>query len=126
MSIVQIFPHQNSVVHTPRTRPDHMAGSASSLYDKMFGTSPPRAVGMVPAMSNPSMRLFQKDIGAPVPCASGARNYSAKCPQGWTNSNGSICEPPADYTGACQTQDFSGYNAAMLAKWEQLCNAYWA
>ena len=81
------------------------------------------------ALSNMSLSSkirFANQCGAPFPCATGARNYSTKCPQGWSNSSGSSCEPPADYTGACQAQDFSGYNAAMLAKWEQLCSAYWA
>ena len=69
---------------------------------------------------------FSNQCGAAFPCVSGTRNYSQKCPQGWSNSSGSICTPPADYTGACQQTDFSGYNAAMLSNWEQLCGAYWA
>jgi CPW-WPC domain-containing protein len=69
---------------------------------------------------------FENQCGAPFPCSAGARDYSARCPAGWSNSGGSSCTPPSDYTGSCGAAEFSGYNAAMLAKWEQLCGAYWA
>ena len=80
----------------------------------------------VSKMSLSSKIRFASQCGAPFPCASGPRNYAARCPQGWSNTNGSVCEAPADYSGACPSQDFSGFNAAMMAKWEQMCGAYWA
>lgn len=54
-----------------------MAGPTSNLYDRMFGMSPPTPVGMVPAMSNPAMRLFQKDAYRALLLAKQAKQSAA-------------------------------------------------
>merc|ERR1712205_56178 len=59
---------------------------------------------------------FAEQCGASFPCATGAVDYSG-CPVGFAKS-GSKCIPTAAYDGARGPQDFSQYNAKMLASWE--------
>ena len=82
------------------------------------------------------------------PCILCERDYSAVCPEGWTQLNSSLsCAPPPAYAGPCRggdtfeytlgrdtsslaylkmvSTDFSGYNAAMMQHWSAECGAFW-
>ena len=60
------------------------------------------------------------------PCATCTRDFADPCPAGWSVTSGSVCAPPASYSGPCGASvDFAGFSPAMLARWSSDCGAFW-
>ena len=60
------------------------------------------------------------------PCVGCSRDFTDPCPAGWSLTSGSVCGPPASYSGSCGgSVDFSGFSPAMLARWSSDCGAFW-
>jgi CPW-WPC domain-containing protein len=69
-------------------------------------------------------KRFSSQCGAFFPCSTCTRNF-AGCPEGFSAS-GSKCVAGASYTGPCGDADFTGFNANMLKRWGDLCQASWS
>ncbi|CAD7975007.1 unnamed protein product, partial [Amoebophrya sp. A120] len=78
------------------------------------------------AMNLEAKMRAEEQCGFSWPCASGVRSYSATCPVGFAPAGIHKCKPSPSYAGPCtDVQNFTGFNAKMLALWEHRCGAYW-
>jgi CPW-WPC domain-containing protein len=75
------------------------------------------------SFSAQAKRRFSSQCGAFFPCSTCTRNYEG-CPEGFS-ADGAKCTAGASYAGPCGDADFTGFNANMLKRWGELCQASW-
>ena len=132
------------LTHSPRPHPSIIAVSSPSscrkTYDGCptgFAAGPGGCIGNagvcgsgpfdLSALDLSGKMRFEAQCGVSFPCSSGVADYSKQCPVGFVHTSGAMCVPSASYSGPCQgEQNFSQYNAKMMAAWEQMCGAYFA